>query len=209
MKPIILSALVFCLMQFACTPKNEEVTEEQIEVGPAEEVIDTIANTKKDALKTDENNITPIFPLPQPVLQLLSQQYPGQQELTFTEGVLQRAEDNTQGPGIVRGDFNGDNLQDYAVQLQQNKQLVIVVAMNGANDNWQLYEIKKDILFNDRGTLKSPYLLRLTQAGTELEHQTTQKEITTPYDAVTVSLDGNDTAYLYENGKFEGYNTGE
>lgn len=207
MKPVILLVSLSCFLCFGCSPKNEEVTEEQIDTSPTEEVVDTVTNMRKDAVKTDENNVSPTFPLPQPIMQLLTDQYPSWQEPAYTENVMSRADDITQGPGIIRGDFNGDNMQDYAIQLQQQKQVLIVAILNGSNGNWQLQEIKKDILFNDRGEFKSPYLLRLTKEGTDLQHQANRNKITSPHDAVTISLDGNDITYLYENGKFVAYNT--
>lgn len=199
--------LLSCFTLLSCTPKNEEVTNEQIEVGSANEVLDTIANTRKDGLQTDENNITPTFPLPQPVMQLLTKRYPAWEEPAYTEVVLEQAEGNLQGPGIVRGDFNGDNLQDYALQLQQKKHVIIVAALQKTEREWQLHEIKKDVLFNERGVLKSPYLLSLTEKGTELKHLERNQEIKSPYKAVSVVLDETAVTYLYEKGKFVPYTT--
>jgi len=50
-------SLLLLLAVAGCSPKNEEVTDEQIETRLDGQALDTIANTKKDALKTDENNI--------------------------------------------------------------------------------------------------------------------------------------------------------
>lgn len=206
MRTVLFFTFFSCYLFWGCGPKNEEISEVQTDLEPMKEVADTISNARKDALQTDENNISPTLPLPQDVMQLLTNKYPSWEELNFTENVLQQAKDNTQGPGLIRGDFDGNGRQDYAVQLQHQKQLVVVAILHNADGSWQLQEIKKDILFNDRGHLKSPYMLRLTQAETTLQHRTIRNQITAPHDAVTLSLNGNDIVYLYENGKFVAYN---
>lgn len=207
MKPIFLFFLIICCSLLACTPKNEEVTDEQIEVGAANEVLDTIVNTRKDAVRTDENNITPTLPMPQPVIQLLTQRYPGWEEPVYTEGVREAAAAFEQGPSMVRGDFNGDTRQDYALQLQQQNEIIIVAALDGDDGNWQLQELKKDIAFNERGVLKSPYLLRLADRGADLLNPETGKEIAAPYEAIVISLQDNEVVYLFHNGAFEAYNS--
>lgn len=209
MKQLFLSFLTTCCFLSACTPKNEEITEEQIEVGTATEVLDSIVNTRKDAVKTDENNITPILPMPQPVIQLLTKRYPGWKEPVYMEGVKEAAAAYDQGPSIIRGDFNGDTMQDYALQFQQQNDLIIVAVLAGENGNWQLQELKKDIVFNDRGVLKSPYLLHIVDRGAELLQPETGREITAPYEAVALSLQENTLIYLYQNGEFELFNNAE
>jgi hypothetical protein len=134
MKPTFLLSLIICSFLLACTPKNEEVTEEQIEVGSATEVLDSIVSTRKDAVQTDENNITPTFPMPQPIIQLLTERYPGWEEPVYTEGVKEAATAYTQGPSIIRGDFNGDSRQDYALQLQQQNSIIIVAVLDGEDE---------------------------------------------------------------------------
>lgn len=197
------------LFSVACTPKNEEVTDEQIEIGSATEVLDTIANPRKDAVRTDENEITPTLPLPQPVMQLLQEKYPGWEEPEYTEHVRQAASEFDQGPSIVRGDFNGDARQDYAIQLQQENKIIIVAVLDGDDENWQLHELKKDIVFNDRGTLKSPYMLYLADKGTELLNPVSNKEIEIPHEAIVISLQENKNVFLFGNGAFEAYNLAE
>ena len=47
---------IVLLLAGSCGPKNEEVTDELVETGPPREVLDSIANTRKDAVKTNEND---------------------------------------------------------------------------------------------------------------------------------------------------------
>lgn len=205
MRTVLFFAFFSCYLLSGCGPKNDEISEVETDMEPMEEVADTVTNARKDALQTDENNILPTLPLPQDVLQLLTTKYPSWEEPTFTEDALEQAEGNTQGPGIIRGDFDGNGRQDYAVQLQHQKQLVVLAVLQNADGSWKLQEIKQDILFNDRGQLKSPYLLRLAQKGTELRHQTINEQISAPHDAVMLSLNETGVTYLYENGKFVPY----
>ncbi|MEJ8755974.1 hypothetical protein WG947_03120 [Pontibacter sp. H259] len=46
------------LMACSCGPKNQEVTDEQIETGGREEALDSIANTRQDGVNTVEDDTT-------------------------------------------------------------------------------------------------------------------------------------------------------
>ncbi|MDX5422937.1 MAG: hypothetical protein LPK07_04735 [Hymenobacteraceae bacterium] len=190
-------------MMVACTPKNEEVTEEQVEVAPQREALDSIADTRKDALRTDENEISPNLPMPQPVMQLLTQRYPGWEQPTLTDGAIKRAQAYEQGPTVIRGDFNSDTRQDYALQLQQDKDVVILAILDGGDGNWNVYELKRDILFNERGTLKSLYYLFLTEQGEELPDSET--DAAAPHDAISVGIENKTTTYVFQENDFTEY----
>lgn len=195
--------LALPLAAFACTPQNEEVKEEHVKVAPVPEALDSIANTKKDGVKTDENDTNPTMPMPQPVMQLLTEQYKGWEKPTLSAEASARAENRTQGPMIVRGDFNGDTLQDLALQLQQGDDVVIVAALQVDEGNYKLYELQRDILFNERGKLKSLYYLYPIEQGDELHDDTANEDVEAPYDAVAVGIEGDNVVYLFQNGEFE------
>ena len=209
MKNTLLLPLAMSLAMLACTPKNEDIKAENIEVGPASEVIDTIVSPRKDALRTDENNITPVLPMPQSVMQLLAVNYPGWEEPVYTESVLKAATDAKQGPGVVRGDFNGDGRQDYAIQLRQKNKIIVLAVLDGDDENWQFQELKKDIVFNDRGILKSPYMLRVAEKGTDLKHPVTGAEIEAPHEAIVLSIQDNNIVFLLQEGVFEAFSLEE
>ncbi|MCC9134918.1 hypothetical protein ACFSKU_19535 [Pontibacter silvestris] len=194
------------LLTFSCSPKNEEVQDEQVEVGPPAQALDSIVDTRKDGVRTDENDTSPTLPLPQPVLQLLSEEYPNYREPTLTKEVKQHADNHEQGPTLVRGDFNSDNNQDYALQLQQDNNMVVAAAVSDSDSSWTLHELKRDILFNERGTLKTLYYIYLVDEGTQLQSEETSGEIESPRDAVAIGIENNTTTYLYENGQFATYN---
>ncbi|NDK55249.1 hypothetical protein [Pontibacter fetidus] len=44
------------LTMYSCGPKNQEVTDEQVETGSRTEVLDSVANTREDAVRIDEND---------------------------------------------------------------------------------------------------------------------------------------------------------
>ncbi|WP_162055552.1 hypothetical protein [Pontibacter pamirensis] len=197
--------LTLSLAAYACSPVNEEVQDEYVEVAPIPEALDTITSTRKDAVQTDENETDPTLPMPQPVMQLLTEQYEGWEKPTLAQEASAQAENYTQGPMIVRGDFNGDTYQDLALQLRQGNNVVIVAALQEDEENYELYELKRDILFNDRGTLKSLYYLYSIDQGEELHHDATNEDIEAPHDAIAVGVTGDTSVYLFQDGEFEEY----
>ncbi len=190
-----------------CSPKNEEVTEEHIATDLSGEAVDSAANTRRDIVERPGTEAADPMALPQPVLQLLERHYTGWRQPTLLEGVAKAASGRNQGPFHVRGDFNGDNEQDFAVQVQQKEHVVIIAFLHN-NGNWEIQELKKDILFNDRGRLKSLYYLYLTEAGTKLPNQAGDQRVELRHDAVTVGINDDATTFVFENGRFEGYSTG-
>ena len=189
----------------ACGPKNEEVRDEQVEVAPPAQALDSVANTRKDALKTDENDISPTMPLPPPVLRRLTEEYANWKEPALTEEALELSERYLQAPMVVRGDFDGDTRQDLALQLQQGNDLVVVAALQEQEGVYKLYELKRDILFNERGTLKSPYYLYLMEQGEPLHIDEKSDEVEAEHDAVALGIEGEDVIYLFEGGTFTSY----
>lgn len=197
--------LALTMAAFACSPKNEEVQEEHVEVAPIPEALDTVTSTRKDAVRTDENDTEPTLPMPQPVMQLLTEQYEGWERPVLAAEAMAHTAQHTQGPMIVRGDFNGDNNQDIALQLRQGNKIVIVAALQMDDENYELYELKRDILFNERGTLKSLYYLYRIEQGEELHDDAANENIEAPHDAIGVGVTGDNVAYLFQDGDFEEY----
>ncbi|MHA6249904.1 hypothetical protein ACXYMU_18355 [Pontibacter sp. CAU 1760] len=197
------------VLTFACGPKNDEVKDEMVDVAPPADALDSIAATNKDALKTDENEISVTLPMPQPVMQLLAQQYPGWKQPELSEEARQYADaSKTQGPIIVRGDLDNDTRQDVALQLQQDKDIVMVAALQPQDGVFELHELTRDIMFNDRGKLKSMYYLYLLEKGEKLLRED-NAELGAEHDAVAVGIEGQVKGYLYQNGAFQPYRISE
>ena len=200
MKSIIPLLLILAI---SCSPKNEEVQDEQVDLSSKQEALDTASNTRLDAVKTDEDVITPTLPLPQPVLQLLAQEYPGFEQPILADAARKQGSGNGQGPILVRGNFTDDPQQDYALQLQQGKEVLIVAITDTGDGNWTTHELKRDILFNDRGTLKSLYYLQLAEPGQKLQQTQGGNVIELTTEAVTVGLDNEQTTYVYSKNGFK------
>lgn len=198
--------LLLLVLLFNCSPKNEEVTEEHIDTDLSGDAVDSAANTRRDIVERPGTEEADPMALPQPVLQLLERHYTGWKQPTLLEGVAKNARRQNQGPYHVRGDFNGDNEQDFAVQIQQGDHVVVIAFVHNAG-NWEVQELKKDILFNERGRLKSLYYLYLTEAGAKLASDETNQDFETQHDAVTVGINDDATTYVLENGRFRGYST--
>lgn len=197
MKRITL-ALAIPLLMMACSPENEQVQDDNIDVGPPAKALDSIVDTPKDGVATDENNIKPTLPLPQPVMQLLAQRYPGWQKPAISEAALQHPEVQTGSAAITRGDFDGDKRQDVALQLQQGKEVVVVVALQHQEMKYKIVELKRDILFNDRGSLTSLYYLYTLGPGEEVTNKESGQRTQLPHDAIVLGLEETSTLYFFK-----------
>ncbi|WP_187261974.1 hypothetical protein [Pontibacter beigongshangensis] len=194
------------LLVFACTPKSDEVTAERINPGnlPA----DTLLTTPTDGTATSRTDENPELVLPQAVISLLTQQYPGWQQPVLAEEAHEHAREKQQGPFLVKADFDGDNNQDLALQLRYREQ-VLMLAFTQQDAAWQLHELQRDILFNDRGNLKSLYYLYLAEAGTTVRNTEDYQPEQTRADAIAVAIDDRATIYVYESGAFTAYEEAE
>ncbi|MDX5437852.1 MAG: hypothetical protein LPK03_11690 [Pontibacter sp.] len=207
MKNILyLLALPFLLL--ACSPENEEVQDEQVDVAPPANALDSIADTQKDAVRTDENEISPTLPLPPPVMRLLADKYSNWEKPDIAASAQLHAEELNNSPGVARGDFDGDSRQDVALQLTQGKEVVIVVALQPEDGSYKLVELKRDILFNERGVLRSLYYLYTINQGEDLQSIANGNDVELTHDALAVGIEDDVTAYVYQNGVFQSYATG-
>ncbi|OKL39941.1 hypothetical protein [Pontibacter flavimaris] len=197
----ILYLLPLCLL--ACSPENEQVQDEHVQVAPPAKALDSIADTEKDAVRTDETVTDPTLPLPQPVMQLLETRYPGWKVPEIAAGAQQQATEFASGAAFARGDFDGDGRQDVALQLQQGKEVVIVAALQPQDGRYTLEELKRDILFNERGTLRSLYYLYRLPQGEQVQELHSMNEVELPHDAIAVGVGQEVNAYIYRNGAFE------
>ncbi|MBC5772541.1 hypothetical protein H8S95_00565 [Pontibacter sp. KCTC 32443] len=208
-KTTAMLAIVVVIMG-SCGPENKKVTDEQIETGGRTEVLDSIANTREDGVQIDDPTIPPALTLPPPATQVLDKRYPGWQQPVLSQSAEKSAEVYEQGPTIITGNFNQDTIPDYALQLQQDKDIVMIALLQDSARNWKTYELKRDVLFNERGKLQSLYILHLLARGAELQDETdTSKKIKAPYDAVAISTESNTTAYVLEDEAFKSYATAE
>ncbi|MBB6612438.1 hypothetical protein H7F15_15430 [Pontibacter sp. Tf4] len=190
---------IFIVSLLGCGPKNEEVTDEQITVEAPAAALDSVSTTRKDAVRVNQNELMPGLPLP--ATDLLSEKYPGWQQPELTPAAKQAANDSI----LVRGEFNGDTRQDIALQLQQNQDVVVVALLEGENGNWQLFELHRENLQQQNNSLQSPIALSLRGKGTELKTTADSQKMTSPYDAIALTQNGQTTVYLFRNGRFSNY----
>jgi hypothetical protein len=188
-----------------CEPKNQEVTDEQIETGSRTEVLDSIANTREDGVKTDGNEPIQTIELPPPVAASLNAMYPGWKQPALATDAKKQAENYPTGPTIVNGNFNSDTLQDYALQLQQGEEVIIVAILQDTARGWKTHELHRDKLFNEQGKPLSLYHVYLLEKGEEVQDLKTKKNLKTTNNAIVVSKGNSTQAYVHENGKFKPY----
>ncbi|TPE44300.1 hypothetical protein [Pontibacter mangrovi] len=188
------------LFILACSPKNEEVKDEQVQVAPQAEALDSIASTEKDALKTDENEISPTLPLPPDVMQLLAEEYPGWEQPEIAPAAQQKAKEYASAPSLARGDFDGDSRQDVALQLAKEKELRLIVALQTQEGKYKLVELKQGTLDNGNGQ-SSYYLYRV--APDEWPENAELPKLA--QEAIGVGTGEKARLYIYQNGTFKSY----
>ncbi|MFT2007962.1 hypothetical protein ACMA1I_04740 [Pontibacter sp. 13R65] len=142
--------------------------------------------------------------LPEEVNSLLARQYPGWRQPVLVAEVQKLVQNKKQGPLLVKGQFDDDNTQDLALQIRHEEQ-VLMLAFTQQDSAWQLHELKKDILFNERGNLKSLYYLYLAEPGTSIRNTETNKVLKTAKEAIAIGLDNQVNIFLYEGGQFIAY----
>lgn len=202
--------LAAAALLLACSPQNEQVQDADVPVqSEPQQVRDSLADIRKDALQTDELEPDPTLPLPPPAMRQLSEKYPNWQKPVIAQEAQQKAQGYASTAAIARGDFDGDNNQDVALQLQDQNEVVLVVALQKRDNVYELVELKRDILFNDRGQLKSLYYLFANRRGNEVRNAATAEKITLAQDALSVGLNGTVSTYIYEGGSFRSFATTE
>ena len=209
MKSLTHLLALLLLTIYSCGPKNEEVTDEQVETGSRTQVLDSIANTREDAVNIDGNAPATSLQLPQPVMTFLDANYPGWKQPALAPDAKKNAENYPTGPTIVNGNFNSDTLQDYALQLQKGKEVIMVAILQDTTGAWKTYELQRDILFNEQGKLLSLYNMYLLDKGDEVQDSETMKKLKISNNAVAVSIGNSTRVYVYEDGKFRPYKTGK
>lgn len=199
MKSYIQTAILL-LTLLGCGPKNEEVTNEQIETDSVTQGLDSIANVQKDAVRTDENDITPTLPMPQPVIAILSEKYPGWQQPALTESAAATAQEQPQDPTLIRGAFNEDNLQDYAIQFQLGTEVVVVALLQEDESTYTTHELMREKMVQQQDSLRSQISLQVLEKGNQL--QTEKEKLTLPHETIGVRQPQQTIAYVYQNGRF-------
>ncbi len=181
---------------------------EQAKPAQAAEALDSLANTTLDGTATQQTFSSPETAIPQAVMQMLEKEYPSWEEPVLAKNALTSANEHEQGPLIVQGDFNGDTLLDYALQIKY-KNSVVALAFLQTPEEWQLYELDKENLIKERGELKSPYNLHLLEAGSSIFNPEKATQTITVHDAPAAGKGNAAKVYVFENGNFKAYQVEE
>ncbi|WP_162427250.1 hypothetical protein [Pontibacter pudoricolor] len=64
MKTIVHILPIVLVVVASCGPKNEEITLEQVQTASPQTIPDSLANTRKDGVRTDVADSTETFPMP-------------------------------------------------------------------------------------------------------------------------------------------------
>ena len=197
------------LLALACSPENKEVRTEQVTLKKRSRPQQILpSNRRRMALPLFRPTPPPSYRFRSPPYSFSVKSIRNGMNRYYSKKLYRQPPSEEQGPLLVKGNFDGNELQDIALQVRHQKN-IIVVALLQDSSQWQLHELKKDILFNDRGAYKSLYFVYLTVAGSKIYNYRTRQNFTTPFDAVSVGIDNRSTTFVYEKGKFVAYDTGD
>ncbi|TXK49645.1 hypothetical protein FVR03_06015 [Pontibacter qinzhouensis] len=190
------------LLFFACGPKADTVTTDNI--SSPDSTSEAVINSPKDGTATSPEDENWKQVLPQEVKALLNRRYPGWEQPVLVKEVGRQMPPKAQGPLLVKADFDGNNKEDLALQVRY-KEEVLMLAFLQQEASWQLHQLKKDILFNERGKLKSPFYLYLAKAGLRVRNANHPQPTATKVAAIGIGLDDNVTVFVYEAGSFQAF----
>ncbi|ALJ01070.1 hypothetical protein [Rufibacter tibetensis] len=208
--------LYICLLGLvSCSP---EKSAEEISTAPAasanspvlEQVADSVSNTREDGTATASS--PPID---------IKQQLPAELEVhldrthglwqfpTLTDADVQRIPQEEQGPYFVQADFNGDKQQDYAIQLMERDSAFVYAFVKEKDNEFKEYLLERNKLLDVAAKKRSIRYLRLASKQAKYYDYGTRKNIKIPYDGVSVGAENYTATYVWDNGKFRKYETGD
>ncbi|WP_207434461.1 hypothetical protein [Sabulibacter ruber] len=203
------------VLLLGCSPKKDP---EDLSVLPPasdsastslEQVVDSVSNAPEDGTATTS---TP--PLD------VKQQLPAELEVhldrthglwqfpTLTDYDVQRVPKEEQGPYYLEADFNGDKQQDYAIQLLERDSAFVYAFLKNKAD-FQEHLLERHQLFDIDGKKRSIRYLTLAKKTAKYYDYATRKQMSIPLDGISVGAENYTATYVWDNGKFRKFETGD
>ncbi|WP_181308450.1 hypothetical protein [Rufibacter sp. XAAS-G3-1] len=201
------------LLLLGCSPEKaqENLTEAPISTVAAEneQVVDSVSNTRIDGTATTTIPLDVKQQLPAELEVHLDRTHGLWQLPTLTTYDAQRVPSEEQGPYFVQADFNGDNKLDYAIQLMERDSAFVYVFLKAPAGDFQEHLLERHQLFDIEEKKRSIRYLTLAKKADKLLDGATRKKVTLPQDGLSVGAENYTATYVWENGKFRKYETGD
>lgn len=140
-------------------------------------------------------------PIPAPMKAYLDQHYPGWVLANTSKQDVAKCFDKRSPflPSLVWGDFNGDGVRDYAIQISHRRRIMQLIFLSNSSvhvlANWEA----------DRG-----FPFGVVPKGTKYGDFGQQKEITFPVDVLrSITCGQGEDYYVFKGGKFKEINNRE
>jgi hypothetical protein len=175
-----------------------------------EEVVDSVSNTREDGTATAS---TPPLDIKQQLpaeLEVHLDRTHGLWQLpTLTDMDVARIPQTEQGPYFVQADFNGDKQLDYAIQLMERDSAFVYVFLKEKENEFKEHLLERYQLFDIDAKKRSIHYLRFASKENKYYEHGTKKSISIPVDGVSVGAENYTATYVWQNGKFRKYETGD
>ncbi len=160
---------------------------------------DTKASIDSVARTSSRGDI--VFPVPDTLTRLLSQERPNAKIPPFPDQVITDKRFQVNNPLYLTGDFNGDKNRDYAVQVMDKDSIHMLAYLDYAG---QAKEVK--IATYAAQKLKQGYYtlykLKLAPKDSVVIDYKTQKPKPLSTDGVVIMQEARSSLYLLQNGRF-------
>lgn len=176
-----------------------------------EETIDSVNDTRLDGTETSASLLVDSNQqLPTALEAHLKRNHGLWQLPILIDDDAERIPSREQGPYFVEADFNGDEQADYAVQIVKGDSSFMYAFLNIKNgQTWQEHLLEKHPLIEIKGKKRSFRFLTLAKKTNRYYNYSTQENFSLPQDGISVSIENSTATYVWENGKFKKYETGD
>jgi hypothetical protein len=198
-----ISFALFTFLVGASTVNLPRRAKPPLKIGPAEDAYDS----HLPVYKCDQ---TPELPLPIKVL--LNRNFPGWSFPEVSEddcGAVRECGGLEAYAQMIKGDFNADGLQDYAVLIQQSAEandkgvakplFVHIVAFFRKPSGYKMH-----LVTSEGGSA----LILMRKGETDYDYES-ERDFTYPRDSIFSGIGMGGTSYIWENGRFRALTTSD
>ncbi|TXK26765.1 hypothetical protein FVR03_21500 [Pontibacter qinzhouensis] len=171
---------------------SDELIDEQVDAG-------TKASVDSVAKATTEGNI--LFPVPDTLTNLLQQHRPQAKLAKLPDQTLRNRTAQVGNPIYLKGNFDGNNSPDYAVQVLQNDSIQVLAFLD-YNTKARQVKVASYPARQLQDQWYSVYQLQLAPKDSVVQDTRNNRKTTLPTDGISVLDENRTTLYVLKNGRF-------